>query len=138
MDRKASVLAVFALLSLVSASTSATSGRARGHLLMRGVRSQAALFVRTSSLPALKVAGYDTRGTYPQIAARDVGLKAVNAALRDAVLRDEEAYGPHARAERRDLGRHHSAVGVWRGRYRTVVAARLVSASSEVVSALLP
>jgi hypothetical protein len=65
--------------------------------------------------PPLRVPGYDTSGTYPQVKGRNVDLRAVNAALRAAVLADQRAYTPYARRERKSLERNHRPVGDWRG-----------------------
>jgi hypothetical protein len=87
--------------------------------------------VYAAKTPRLRVSGYETRGTYPQVRRAGLDLRAVNAALRAAVLADERAYAPYARRQR-------ARVPTERGVYRTAVDRKLVSASSVVVSALLP
>jgi hypothetical protein len=91
-----------------------------------------ALTVRTAPTPRLAVPRYDTSGSIPQVTAAGVDLRKVNAALREAVLRDQRAYAPRARRYVRRAG------SACRGIYRLEVDRRLLSASSVVVSALLP
>jgi hypothetical protein len=83
--------------------------------------------------PPLGVAGIVTGGTYPQVTGSTADLRAVNAALQDAILTSQRAYGPYARRERKTLDPDYPA-----GSYRTTVDRGLISASSVVVSVLLP
>jgi hypothetical protein len=82
--------------------------------------------------PPLPVRRYDTSGTYPQVRDDKVDLEAVNAALREAVLADQRAYAPYARKEKPRVAFRESGV------YRTAIDRKLVSASTVVVSALMP
>jgi hypothetical protein len=91
-----------------------------------------ALTVRTEPTPRLQVPRYDTSGSIPQVTASGMDLRQVNTALRQAVLRDQRAYAPLARRNARGAG------SACRGIYRLAVDRRLLSASSVVVSALLP
>jgi hypothetical protein len=91
-----------------------------------------ALTVYEAPTPRFQVPRYDTSGTYPQVRRDDVDLRAVNAALRRVVLEDQQRYAPSARALAKVAGEH--AVGV----YQTSVDRRLLSASTVVVSALMP
>jgi hypothetical protein len=75
---------------------------------------------------------YDTSGTYPQVRNGTSSLAAVNAGLRAAVLADQREYAPYARREKPRV--HYKEHGV----YKTGVRRRFVSASTVVVSALLP
>jgi len=86
------------------------------------------------------VRGYDTSGTYAQVRGGSIDLRVVNAALRKAVIADQRAYTPYARKEREALDGPNgpSWAHRLRGVYRTYVDRRLVSASTVVVSALLP
>jgi len=70
-------------------------------------RSVSALSIHGVSTPPLRVHGFDTSGTYPQVQDGHVDLRAVNAALREAVLADQRAYTPYARADRKRLERYH-------------------------------
>jgi hypothetical protein len=91
-----------------------------------------ALAVHNVATPRLPVPRYDTSGSIPQVTDEGTDLRAVNAALRGAVLRDQRAYIPSARNSAKHAG--HSCRGI----YNVDVDRRLVSASSVVVSALLP
>ena len=82
--------------------------------------------------PRLRVPRYDTSGSIPQVSQGGTDLRRVNAALRDVVLRDQRAYAPSARGSPKNLPRG------CRGVYRLDVDRSLLSASSTVVSALLP
>lgn len=82
--------------------------------------------------PRLQVPRYDTSGTYPQVRSGGVDLRAVNGALRAAVFADQRAYAPYARREKVRVAYRE------RGVYRTAVDRKLVSASTVVVSALMP
>src|SRR6266540_5326216 len=85
----------------------------------------------TARTPRFRVPRYDTRGTYPQVRRRNSDLRRVNAALRRAIIADQKRYLPFAR----------DAVRVkneYRGLYETSVERPLLSASSVVVSALMP
>jgi hypothetical protein len=91
-----------------------------------------ALSVSHAPTPPLPVEQFETSGSYPQVllGRRDFG--AVNRALRRAVLADQRAYTPYAQRERpgvRDQGP---------GIYKTSVRRGYVSASTVVVSALMP
>jgi hypothetical protein len=86
----------------------------------------------TAPTPRLRVARYDTSGTLAQVRGGNLDLRKVNAALRAAVLADQREFAPFAR---------RGAIGTakrYRGVYRTVVDRRFASASTVVVSALMP
>jgi hypothetical protein len=95
-------------------------------------RTVSALTVVEARTPPLQVPQLDTSGTYPQVTGANVDLRAVNAALRAAVLADQRTYAPYARREKPGV------VYRERGVYRTAVDQRHISASTVVVSALLP
>jgi hypothetical protein len=90
-----------------------------------------ALTVVDASTPRFPVPRYDTSGTYPQVRGGGLDLRKVNAALREAVLADQREYAPDARKAARIPNRY-------RGVYRTSIDRRLLSASTVVVSALMP
>jgi hypothetical protein len=91
-----------------------------------------ALRVVESRTPPLRVPRYHTRGTYMQVSGSGINLRAVNSALRAALFADQKAYAPYARREKpRTVYRAH-------GVYRTAVARKYLSASTAVVSALMP
>ena len=116
-------------IAAVVASSAGAGVSTNGH-------SQAApvvrLTLRNVATPRLPVPRYDTSGSIPQVTDQRTDLKVVNTALRDAVLRDQRAYTPRARSSAKIAGRS------CRGIYNVEVERRLVSASSVVVSALLP
>ncbi len=119
-------------LALLVVGASACGGSSRH---ADGVRSNArALTVWEAATPRLKVRRYDTSGTYPQVRGSRVDLIAVNSALRRAVLRAQQRY---AREARRELAEVPSPKE-YRGVYQTWPKARLMSASTVVVSALVP
>jgi hypothetical protein len=82
--------------------------------------------------PTLQVPRYDTSGTYPQVTGGGLDLRSVNAALRAAVVADQSRYARYARREK------PRTAPTARGVFRTTVDRRYLSASSVVVSALLP
>ncbi len=82
--------------------------------------------------PRFPVPRYDTGGTYLQVRSDRFDLRAVNAALLAAVVDDQRAYEPYARREKPLVAYKENGV------YRTSVDRRYVSASSVVVSALMP
>jgi hypothetical protein len=95
-------------------------------------RTVSALTVVEARTPPVQVPQYDTSGSYPQVRGGGLDLRAVNRALRAAVLADQRAYAPYARKEKRRV------VNRDRGVYRTAVERRYISASTVVVSALMP
>jgi hypothetical protein len=97
-----------------------------------GAAAASALAVVVARTPPLRVPRYDTSGTYPQVRGGGIDLRAVNAGLREAVLADQRDYAPYARREKPRVQYPEH------GRYRTVVDRRLMSASTVVVSALMP
>jgi hypothetical protein len=92
----------------------------------------ASLSLADARTPPLPVRRYDTSGAYPQVRDGGVNLEAVNSALRHAVLADQRAYAPYARREKPRVAYRENGV------YRTAVDRRLTSASTVVVSALMP
>jgi hypothetical protein len=90
------------------------------------------LSVVEAPTPRFPVLRYDTSGTYARVKDGTSSLAAVNAGLREAVLADEREYAPYARREKPLV--QYKEHGV----YKTAVRRRLVSASTVVVSALLP
>jgi hypothetical protein len=131
--RRISMILITAVAVLV-AGVYLGVGRAdagRSHQTRHAVESAAPLTVVKASTPTFRVPHYDTRGTYPQARGSGLDLRKVNAALREGVLADQRAYAPDARKAAR-------MPNPYRGVYRTSVDPRLLSASTVVVSALLP
>jgi hypothetical protein len=97
------------------------------------------LRVVESPTPPLRVPNYRTSGTYPQVASNRVELKPVNRALRNAVLRAQREYGELVR---RTWGSSMPELFQpnyrYSGEYRTLRPLKLISASTVVVSVLVP
>lgn len=85
-------------------------------------------------LPALGVARYRSSGAYLRVSASEISLTAVNRDLRRSALADEKAYAVSAEHDEREGGKS----GIGFGRYLVAPVRRLVSASSVVVSELVP
>ena len=98
----------------------------------RQATAVSSLAVVEARTPRLKVPRYDTSGTYPQVGGGSLDLRAVNRALRAAVLADQRAYAAYARREKPRVADRE------RGVYKTAIDRRYVSASTVVVSALIP
>jgi hypothetical protein len=80
------------------------------------------------------IRGYDTSGHFPNVAGAP-NLGKTNAALRQAILDDQDGYAKSARVavkSSRDGG------NPWNGIYQTWVSRNLTSASTAVVSTLIP
>ena len=120
--------AAFALALLVMGAACA-GGPHRDAARSTTVSALAVIDART---PPLQVPRFDTSGTYPQVTGASIDLRAANAALRGAVLVDQRAYARYARKEKPYV------VYRARGVYRTAVDRRYLSASTAVVSALMP
>lgn len=112
---------VLPLVVLVTVSSACDSAPSAG---------TASLRLRATPTPKLKVDRYNTSGVFPSLMGRR-GVAAANHALRQVVLSDEQRYLP---AARRAVARQPHLHGI----YRTQINARLVSASTVIVSALIP
>jgi hypothetical protein len=87
----------------------------------------------------VRLPNYRTSGTYPQVSGGKVRLEAVNAALRDAVLRAQRRYAAFVRREYMPSMPELFGPGYrYSGTYRTSPRLSLISASTVVVSALIP
>lgn len=114
-----SPLLLFAALALMAAAAVAALGRST-------VRS---LEVVSAATPCLRVEGYVTSGAYPIVGGGTRRAARTNIALRRAVVTDQRRYAPAAR-------RHMAANAA--GIYETTIDQGLTSASTAVVSALIP
>ena len=120
--------AVALLVALAAVSTSAAFA---GRLVDFADRVQVApLRLAVAPTPPLPVPRYDTSGTYPHVHG-SAPTTAVNQALRQAVLDEQRRYAPSARRAVR-------VSRLYRGVFQTSVVREYVSASTSVVSALLP
>ena len=114
--------------------TSASPGGAGG-----SAASVSPLAVSESPTPPVRLPNYRTSGTYPRVSGGQVRLEAVNAALRDAVLRAQRAYAAFVRREyMRSQPKLFRPGYRYSGTYRTSPRRNLISASTVVVSALVP
>jgi hypothetical protein len=98
--------------------------------------SSSPLSVLESRTPPLRVPDYRTSGTFPQVASRTVDVTHINFALRKAVLDEQHQYARIAlQAERRipKLVRRR-----YPGVFKTLTQSTLISASTNIVSVLLP
>lgn len=86
-------------------------------------------------MPPIPLSHYRTVGTYPRVSSPDIDLSSVNARLRTAILDDERRF---ARTALRAKTRLPPALRSSFGSYETAPDAALISASSVVVSALIP
>jgi hypothetical protein len=118
-----------AVAACAVAAAGANAGNSATKRSGGGVR---ALVVIAMPTPPLTVRRYDTSGSIPQVRDGNVALHAANAALRSGVLADEQRYARAAGEAARLAG------SSCRGVYETQIDRRLLSASTVVVSALLP
>jgi hypothetical protein len=92
-------------------------------------------------IPRLDVPHYRTHGAFPQVASPKPRLRRVNAALLEVLHRDQRRYARRARKRvrqiDRDIRRYHGR-WLYKGVYMTTPEPRLSSASSDVVSVLVP
>jgi hypothetical protein len=123
------------MLALLAAGAGFGGGSDRGARhpgTVATTHAVSALRVVEARTPPLRVPRYRTSGTYPQVRGGRLDLRAVNAALRGAVVADQRSYAPYARREKPQTAYREL------GAYRTAVDRRYVSASTVVVSALMP
>jgi hypothetical protein len=91
--------------------------------------------VSESPLPPLGVPHYQSSGTYLRVFSSEISVRAVNEALQGSALANERVFAMSARDEERRLGK---TVPLEPGRYTVTPDRHLISASSVVVSALIP
>lgn len=92
------------------------------------------LSVTMARTPRVRVPHVVTRGTYPQVTRLGINLTLVNAALRKAVVDDQLRFAAQVPKNEARLKRPVGNYGV----YETIPTVPLISASSVVVSALVP
>jgi hypothetical protein len=120
------------LCTAVTCGAGSRSDGRRPDVVARQATTVSSLAVVKARTPRLTVPRYDTSGTYRQVRGGSPDLRAVNRALRAAVLADQRAYAAYARREKpRDAYKEH-------GVYQTGVDRNHLSASTIVVSALMP
>jgi len=95
------------------------------------------LGVVSTATPRFPVARFATGGTYPQFRHGTVAVRGVNRALRDAILRDQRGFEPYARRYAKHVaGRRLPSR--YAGYYQIELDRTLISASTTVVSVLIP
>jgi hypothetical protein len=102
---------------------------------LAGVAAPQALVVEEVALPPLGVPHYWSSGEYLRVSFPNISTRVINKVLRRSALADEKDYAALALREERSLGR---TLPVELGRYAVTPEKGLVSASSVVVSALIP
>jgi hypothetical protein len=115
-------------LIVLTVGPSCGSNRARSKPT-RGKDIGSSLTLSHAPVRRLRVPHYVTSGFYPRVVGPE---RAVNAALRRAILADQHAYAPRARRAAKAAANGNNGI------YSVSVDRGLVSASSTVVSALLP
>ena len=128
--RRFAVLASIALPVM----TMASCAKPTGAVTTTASVQVTALTVTTAPLTPLGVPDYSTKGTFPQVGGGEVSLTATNSALRQIVLSNEEQFADSARKEAQIP--YIPEVGL--GLYQATPERRLISATSVVVSALVP
>lgn len=128
------VVIVFACLALTTSVGCQTSGSSKepgvSTTASRSAGGVSSLKVVAAATPPLRVRRYVTSGTYPNVRG-SFDLSAVNATLRQTIRDDQNEYLPTARKSVAIKNRYH-------GIYETFIDRNLLSASTVVVSALMP
>jgi hypothetical protein len=126
--------------ALVVAATACGSGSSARVPETREARSGVSpLPVAQARTPPLRLPNYRTSGTYPRVSGGQVELGAVNAAIRRAVLGVQHRYAAFVRREYISSMPQLFRRGYrYSGTYRTSPRLSLISASTVVVSALVP
>jgi hypothetical protein len=119
---------------------SAFTGGSRGgpRVAVVGSNKVFALSVSNVSTPPFQMRNYRTSGTYPQVFRTDMDLKAVNTAIRDGVLAAQRSYARLVRPMEAKMPQLFRPSYPYSGVYATSPRLRLISASTVVVSALIP
>jgi hypothetical protein len=117
---------IFALVVGACMLTASVAFGEPGH-----AQAVSSLRVVQAATPRFNVPRYDTSGKYPEVRGGSASLIAVNHALRQAVVNEQRSYAVSARKAVRTGNPN-------RGVFQTGVVRRLLSASTGVVSALIP
>jgi hypothetical protein len=122
------LLTLLALCVAVGSSCGSSGTRATKTKLNNEALSLTIKDVRT---PRFRVERYKTSGVYPEVSNGGMKLVAVNRAIRHAILADQREYAPDARWAAKFKN-------IYTRVYRTVIDHRYISASTVVVSVLMP
>jgi hypothetical protein len=92
------------------------------------------LTVRSVPVPPLGLPNHVTAGSYPQVSGGGIDLTAVNSALRDEVLQDQEHF------RQQELSRYGTSLynTPYPGQYHMAFSSSLMSATAVVVSTMYP
>lgn len=93
------------------------------------------LVVHEVRTPQFRLPHYVTQGTYPRVAGGALDLRDVNSALRAVIVEDQRRYATLARRTVKVIPRNQNGPD---GVYQTGIGHWLISASSVVVSGLIP
>jgi hypothetical protein len=127
-----------ALALLVGLTACATGSADRSRASIAAASRALPLAVFKARTPPVGLPNYHTSGFYPQVSDGRSRLEAVNAELRNAVLRRERSYAAHVRREYADWPALFRPSFGDHGTFKTSLRADLISASTVVVSALMP
>jgi hypothetical protein len=119
-------VSLFSVLVMCGATCTEGTGE------LRDASVASPLTVTEVSTPPFAVPRYDTSGTYPHVRHTSLDLRAVNDALRAAVLADQRSYAAYARNEKPRNAYKENGV------YRATIDRNYLSASTVVVSVLMP
>lgn len=130
-------LFAISVLVVVGAASGCSSG-GDGRRTDAAESKVGSLTVVQVTTPALQVPNYRTSGTFPQVSSSELDLKTVNASIRTAVLEAQREYGREARQRWRAMPQLFDPDYRESGFYATSPRRNLISASSTVVSTLIP
>lgn len=131
----AMVRAELACGTAVGLALAATGCGAHSHT--RAAVHASPLGVVSAATPRFPFAHFLTRGAFPQVRDGRLALGAVNLALRKAIVADQRAFEPYARRHSKRVAGRRPPSG-YAGYYETELDRPIVSASTVVVSALIP
>ncbi len=89
------------------------------------------LYITNVPTPTFEVPNYQTIGTYPQFYRQGVNLTKVNLALQNLILNNQRQFSVYAK-------QHLGFPGSGSGTYETTMEGSFISASSVLVSVLIP
>jgi hypothetical protein len=107
------------------------------HSRAAGPARASPLAVVSAPTPRFPVALFGTGGTYPRVRDGKLKLSAVDRTLRQAIVADQRAFEPYARRYATGVAGRRLRSG-YAGYYETELDRTLVSASTVVVSVLIP
>jgi len=133
--RSVSLTVVCSALAAATAACGASGGATR---MARDQKQVVPLPIATLNTPHIRIHGMHASGRYIQVPRPGRPFTIMNAALRAAVLDDERRFVASDPLSAKDLADRLPRPSGWGFTYRLVPNPRLISASTEVVSALIP